>query len=299
MSKLAVIRTNRWTEDCDRLHAALHPVFGDDIVTVFHNPPEDAQAPCEIVPIGDDWVTGAGLFPIHDWGWRCGDYALYRAREAKPGYDFYWMIEPDVAFSADPAGFFALFEDRGEDALGAWYGPPKKADFRYARGIKGHDPMQAIFPLTRFSGRALDWLFKQRVEYGRSNVKPRIFANDELFCFSYVNGNPKLTAGSLTEIAPQHFRPDGFRTNPDILRDVAESSGYYAGQVLHPVRGREAFKTELTKMLVHSFRFLDHMAPSVAQLSPEELEQIIDGATRGMRARIDQSTRPHRRGKGA
>ncbi len=53
-------------------------------------------------------LDAMGLYAHPEYGWRCGDYCHYVVRAARPAYDAYWLIEPDVLIHEDDAGgFFA------------------------------------------------------------------------------------------------------------------------------------------------------------------------------------------------
>ena len=73
MRTIAAIRTHHWGEDAERVYGQLHPVFGDDLVAVFHNRAPGFQPPLPVVDLNDAWVAGHGLRHVPDYGWRCGD----------------------------------------------------------------------------------------------------------------------------------------------------------------------------------------------------------------------------------
>lgn len=275
MTTLAAIRTHQWGEDQERVLASLRPVFGDDIVVVFHNRPEGVLPPVEVVDINDDWLAENGLRHLDDWGWRCGDYFYYALRQARPAYDYYWLIEPDVYFGGPAKGFFRPFEAVTVDALG--YKLAAEQDSRFIRSLKGVDPHRAIFALTRFSGRALDMLFRRRQEFGAQKIRPRIYANDEAFCFSYVQADPGMTSGRLEDIVPDWFDGAQFSTNPDMLVDVLAADPEASGKVFHPALSRIKFKRELSKRIAHGrSRVLKKMSASLQELSDDDVREIAE-----------------------
>ena len=71
---IAAIRTHKWDEATEALANRLRPVFGDNLVVVFHNRSADVTPPIPVVDINDDSVKAMALDPVSDWGWRCGDY---------------------------------------------------------------------------------------------------------------------------------------------------------------------------------------------------------------------------------
>lgn len=255
----------------------LRQAFGDDVAVVFHNRPDEVSPPVDTIDLNADWAKAQGLRLTRDWGWRCGDYFYYALREAKPGYDHYWLVEPDLLFTGDPTPFFAGFADDNSDLLGV---DPEMVDpsHPFAEGLGGLALWRSIFALTRFSGRALDRLLPLRRENGKVEVGPRIFANDELFAFSHVAADPDLRMGSLSECAPDWFRGGRVATDPDLLIDALEGDPALVNKIFHPVRGKEAFKDGVAARLSSRLGYLQKMGASWAHLNDQDLQDIADTA---------------------
>jgi hypothetical protein len=215
------IRTNKWTVNEQRVFDAISPFWGDDIKVVFHNRSDDFQPPCGVVDINDSLIEKMQLRVVHDWGWRCGDYAYYALRQAYPDYDYYWLIEPDVFVSGDAFAFFSLFKTEQADVIGLDVETfdPKH---RFATHVGNATPMRAIFALTRFIGPAIDFAYKRRVNYSSKPVPSYNYANDELFMFSHTLTNSMFNLGQFREIAPTWFADVQFDTNPDLIVDLVE-----------------------------------------------------------------------------
>ncbi len=272
MRILAAIRTNRWTEEEERLLARLTEAFGTDVVAVFHNRPADVTPPVPVIDINDAWLQSAGMAHVSDWGWRCGDYFYYALRQARPDFDAYWLIEPDVHFTSDPSAFFAAFADDGTDALGYGLGPFAR-DIRFTRGMPGIAHHRAIFAMTRFSGRALDRLFALRQKMAGERITPRDYPNDEIFTFSHVVADPDLTTGRLEARCPGWFDGAQFATDPDLLHDLLVPSAT-PGRVFHPVRSRAAFVRALAKRITGNVSIVARMRFQVAALTDTEAEAV-------------------------
>jgi hypothetical protein len=282
MTAVAAIRTHRWGEDEERLLAALRPVFGNDLAVVFHKRPGDLHPPVRTIDLTPAWVVANGLRIVWDWGWRCGDYACYALRAALPGYRHYWLIEPDLHFTAPPAPFFDAFARVETDVLGYRIGP-FPASNRFAVDLRGVAPHRAIFALTRLSGRALDRLLPVRQSYARSQVRPVHYANDEVFVFSHAMADPDLSVGNLEEVAPSWFDGAVIETNPDMLLDLVEADAAGRGRVCHPVRGRSGFVVAVAERLTANQGFLGTLQPSLARLDDAEIDAIaarVAGDTR-------------------
>lgn len=276
---LAVIRTHRWDEDAARLCAQLQPVFGDDLAVVFHNRPDGVVPPVPVADINDDWLLSHGLRVVKDWGWRCGDYFHYRARAAFPGYDRYWLIEPDVFFTGPLDDFFVAASSLPQDVLGVQLSRVKMLH-RFGRGMPADLPLfRSIFALTRFSGKAVDHLFALRRAYSQGKVAQRFFANDEIFCFSTAMADDSLSCESLSSALPQWIDPRSLATDPDILLELLQ--GHPRHGVFHPVRGRAGFMHAVAARIAQNTHFVAEIKPSLACLTDAELEVIAaDAAVR-------------------
>jgi len=297
MTAVIAIRTNQWGEEQERLLARLAPVFGDRVRVVFHNRPEGLSLPLRAIDLDEAWVQANGLQLVPDWGWRCGDYFYYRLREAEPDYHYYWLIEPDVCFTSDPAGFFAAFERATEDALGYQPGP-FLADNRFARGLGTLKPQRAVFAMTRFSARALDRLFVLRKALSQNGIARRFYPNDELFSFSNVMADPDLTCGGLEAYAADWFEGSQFATDPDLLFERVMRT-LPAGRVAHPVRNLDGFKRALGRRLGSNTGMLPAIGDTLAELDATDIDDIVHEAAAQLRLALLAARGPRfRRVKG-
>jgi hypothetical protein len=274
---IIAIRTNKWTVNEQRVFDALSDYWGDDIKVVFHNRPDDCDPPCGVVDINDAVIENMQLRVIHDWGWRCGDYAYYALRQAHPDYEYYWLIEPDVFLSGDARAFFSLFEEESADVLGldvAEFDP----NHRFATHVGNAKPMRAIFALTRFSGAAIDFAYKRRVNYASISVPPYNYANDELFMFSHTLSRDEFKLGQFRDIAPTWFADVQFDTNPDLIDALVEQDLKGQNKILHPVVDRMTFARALAKRMVGRTGVLGQNKTELRALSSSELDQLADYA---------------------
>ncbi len=295
MRVLAAIRTNKWTEEEERLLTQLRAGFDGDVVVVFHDRDPQLALPLAAIDVNDDWVLRNRLPLVPDWGWRCGDYFYYALRAAWPDYDAYWLVEPDVHFTGDAKGFFGQFATATEDALGYQLGPFTQ-EIRFTRGLPGMTHYRAIFALTRFSGRALDRLFGLRQAMSASPVGFRDYPNDEVFVFSHVAAMQDLVWGKLEDHAPVWFEGVQFATDPDLLFDLVALESI-PGRVLHPVRSRAAFKRSLGHRLAGTTGILLRMREAIDLLEADEIEEVAQIAADQIRGAITrlQSQREARR----
>jgi hypothetical protein len=273
MRQLAIIRTHRWGEEEERVLAALRPAFGDDVVVAYHNRKRREKLPIPVVDVTAAWAVTHGLRAVPDLGWRCGDYFYHATRQARPEYDFYWMIEPDVAITGDSAAFFARFDDAPEDVVGGGLRPYEE-DNPFIRGMPGVDHWRAIFPVTRFSGRALDHLLPLRIAYGEGTVGNRFFTNDEFFCFSTIMNSPGFSGAPLEKYAADWLEGSNFDTNPTIMLE-ALIADRVTGKLVHPVRSRNDFKRSVAARLAANTGFLRRMRYSLQHLDAQDFEEIV------------------------
>lgn len=296
MRPIIAIRTHRWSEEEERLLAALRGVAGHDLAVVFHNRPAGLALPLDVIDIGEDWLAANGLRAVPDWGWRCGDYFYYALRAARPARPFYWLVEPDVFFHGEANDFFARFAGETADALG--YRPgPYTAIHAFARGLPDLPLHQAVFALTRLSGRAIDRLAELRRAYGRRAVQPRFYTNDELFVFSNIAADPGLTIGALEAAAPDWFDGVTFAPSPDLLAETVAATR--PSRVFHPVLGRASFKRALAARIGAEHAFLRNQRTDIARLDDAEIEDVVAMVAERARAELRfwqaRGARPRRR----
>ena len=103
--------------------------------------------------------------------WHNGDYRFYYFKKFFPDYDYYWLMEYDVFCNGENyAGFLDKFKDNRADLIvnefrienknGSWvwtYG----LDWIY----KDVEIYGSLFPVVRLSARAVDFLYKRRLEH--------------------------------------------------------------------------------------------------------------------------------------
>ncbi len=134
-----------------------------------------------------DTLAEMGLLAHPNCGWRCGDYAYYAARAARPDYDFYWMIEPDVMIrTADLNAMFEALNTGTADLLAARFcahGPTTRWGWYKTMCQQYPAVYGCIFPITRLSGRAIDHLYQARrtASVGGSEELFATWPNDEVF----------------------------------------------------------------------------------------------------------------------
>ena len=127
------------------------------------------------------------LFWPRDCGWKCGDYCYYAMHHALSGYDFFWLMEPDVKICAnDSSTFFSEFENKEEDFLATFLGTASSKLFFYPTAkVLEAEPMSCLFPVTRLRTNKVARLYDIRKKISARFIKrelmPREYPNDEIF----------------------------------------------------------------------------------------------------------------------
>lgn len=185
----------------------------------------------------------------HRLGWLCGDYPYYILRQ-QVSADYYWLIEPDVRFTYDDSGgFFGKFSGVFADFMA--YGFRKKSkDWPWYRRVEMLSPQVygCAFPVTRLSGRAIDFLLSERQKL--RDLDPDSYPNDESFVSTVLMG-----AGFSCEPL-ERYSPDSFANFsvhhayywPEAARSLPR------GLVVHSALDRENFYEKFGRMLSVNFR---------------------------------------------
>lgn len=303
MKCLAVIRTHVWDEACNRLYKRLRFALKRSVVVVFHNRPEGIVPPVPFMDMRDDWPQSQGIFAPADWGWRCGDYSLYAARQTWPDYDHYWLIEPDVHFTSYPGDFFEAFNNAHEDLLG-YEAEVYTDNMRFIKHLPEGDVMRSTFALTRMSGRAIDYLFGLRQIASKETAEERFWPNDEFFCWTHIARTEGYSFGRLEDYAPNWLEGTAILPGPDLLLDAVNDQ-LPEGRVVHPVRDRTSYLRALARRAVGSAGFLDRNRAMMGYFSQKEIDDHVAevaqlyrtdliGAASSRAARMEQSNRRQR-----
>ncbi len=224
--------------------------------------PLEKPANLKQVSLTQDLFASMRLYSTPDVGWRCGDYALYAARLAVPDAGYFWMIEPDVRISQEDLGrFFQHFgEHRSYDMLAPYYGDagPEYKWTAMIAPFSAH-PKKCMFPIVRFSARALDYLllrrrilsqvfWNERYRDGRLRSL-EIWPNDEVFTATMIQEGG-FQAADLNSTGTQFYDEQTFSyAFPISLQRFA--SRPMDGRVYHPVLASDAFLRKTRSMLEH------------------------------------------------
>jgi hypothetical protein len=257
---LIIIRTHR----ADDASLAAYDLFAKiaDCETVFcvdeRSGPVDMGGRAKVA-FDDVTLAAMGLYAHPMSGYRCGDYCYYIARQAQPGHDFYWLIEPDVRINAaDPGRFLAQFDACPADLLAAQYGP-RTAIWGWSRTILplGVAPQGCLYPITRLSGRAIDHLLAMR---RRHSADPAVaernaWPNDEAFTASF------LTDGDFHCADLNHDGITCYTAQTLAVTAVVDYARVQAappdGLIYHPVRDFDLWLAQADKRIAEKIGSVD------------------------------------------
>lgn len=245
-SCLAIIRTHEYGPAERELAAYLERYFGADMRFVFNlraGQPENVPDP--FLTIGDQDVTRLGLFVHPAWGWRCGDYTLYRAREVLPGNRYYLMIEPDVRLTyADPAELFDRLAASDADLLAFHVRQlPREGDYTRNLLPAWRDVWSCELPVARVSQRLVDMALRARQEMtgaycGTARVH---WPNDELTLASTARAAGLKMADLRDFLGAEAFDGSFGNKYRRVFHREEVVRGGKPGHIYHPVYPHDRF----------------------------------------------------------
>ncbi len=248
-STCLVLRTHRFG---GREQAFLHQLQQDTgfqiaVAADETNGPVDCGA-IRKISVTRATIESLGLYCPADFGWRCGDYALYLARQALPSVSHFWIIEPDVrAATADYGGIFSAFDGVPQVDLITPDLKPSGVDHFWHPTMRQRtrNVYQCCFALSRFSARALDLCRAER-QRDRTNPWARLmWPNDESFTASVIIA-AGLEARDLNSFGRTLYTPEtfGFFT---VRRGETFDATAEPGLIYHPVLWGQDYERKVVK----------------------------------------------------
>lgn len=184
------------------------------------------------------------LFFPKDVGWRCGDYCYYAMDSVLAGYDFYWLVEPDLKFcNEQPARFFDEFNNVEYDFLAPYLSvASEKLDFYPTAKVLEAPPMSCLFPITRVRVSSVRQLYEIRKKVSQKfingTVEPTLYPNDEIFVCT-VSKRINLRIGALDKFSSFDFSL--FRSNKENVYLREDIKDLKANFLIHPVLNKRMF----------------------------------------------------------
>lgn len=193
--------------------------------------------------VSDDFIKEYNLKKFYNVMWQAGDYFYYAARKNLPNFDYYWLIDDDVFFNIDFSKFILKSEKISCDLLGMEIGPRKPNWWWYSsmEHLYGDKVFGMLYPLSRLSGKAIDFLLEKRSnyisscsesDYSSNNHALQKHANDEAFTATTLLNN-NFSYESLY----QNFKYElsGFFSTERPILEIEKNLNHTKGKILHPV----------------------------------------------------------------
>ncbi|TNG98675.1 hypothetical protein FHQ28_06925, partial [Pasteurellaceae bacterium USgator11] len=210
-------------------------------------------------------------------GWLCGDYFYYVFSENVIA-DYYWLIEPDVAFTFDNlSDFFAKFQTATQDAvLYNFAKAPESWAWTARAKVIHNDVYQAFFPLSRLSFRAISACKSERQKitdyFHKNNLNLSQYPNDESLVVTAVLKH-KLSVEPLNKFWPDSFKYFSYRNA--ILGDNGKNI-LPVNQVIHPFRQPE-YLGGLLSQVISPIPLTESMLDFIhrSTLGKEDIDRIL------------------------
>ncbi len=174
--------------------------------------------------------------------WYNSDYRFYYIRQYFPDYEYYWQFEYDIYCNGDSyQSFFDKYSNRTEDALllefrteihnGPWYWS-NNIDWIY----KDIDIYHSFFPIVKLTGKAIDFLYQQRLKYKalyHSINKKQTNKNDSswIYCECFVPTELVNNAFSVYGMTENNITLNEIDLTTDRLFENPDNKLY------HPIKG--------------------------------------------------------------
>lgn len=251
LKQVAFLRTNRFDAQAEAQVEALSRARDLDVVVCA----DERQGPVDTggwpkISLTAESIERLGLYHHERAGRHCGDYFLYHVLEARPGRDFYWMVEPDLLIDfLDPSDFFSLFADARHDLIAPNFGAKQTSWVWHAAMAQGaEDVFGAWIQVVRLSGRAVRALHEARAAASATagDKTGRAWPNDESFvATSLMRLGFECADVNAFSSAPL-YRRETYRTgNPLLLDDCLQRRG--SRELYHPVVPRDIYLDKLRK----------------------------------------------------
>lgn len=271
-----LLRTNNFDTAAKSLARCLSSFLDAPITIVC----DESNGPIEVNDFGKISLTpeslhklGIGKLP-DNWGWFCGDFCYYAAKEEMSGYEYYCLIESDVFFSDSAAkAFKSILDDNDAEVLAAQLGPrPKKP--KHSKGLdllELNSSWGCIFPVSRVHSSVIPKMMELRIS--NENAPRGYLLNDEaiLAGATYKNG---FSYEDLSKKYPSMFHEFSFFTNPPYLYEGLMKSAADL-RVFHPV---VPFETVIKRILYSEKRYTRFRLRKVLEHASEEMIGEINRA---------------------
>ncbi|WP_232364898.1 hypothetical protein [Campylobacter aviculae] len=171
--------------------------------------------------------------------WLCIDYLAYIGRLLFKNYDFYWSIDYDCFFNGkNYKPFFDFYSHKLEDLIVSHFRKEKQGNSWYwlanSDWVYPDDCLWygSRFGITRYSGKLLDCLYKERVRHREVFLKSKKIKKRWLICEFFVASETIKNGFSA-----YNFSQDGHKI---LLQEIDLNSNRifteYDNKMYHPIK---------------------------------------------------------------
>ena len=278
MNELIVLRTNYVDSDVLALLETLHMQSGREIAIAVDDRKGRISTPPAFkrLPVNPGSI---GVLDHPDYGWRCGDYALYSALLAFPQFERIWLIEPDVRIhSGDIRSFFdGTGESVHAEFITAHYAEasPEWMWYSTMRPFAG-----AIFTcmmqLCCVSRRAAMLLWEERKQltahFLSKHLPPDSWPNDEAFVAAILKENHFMVA-TFAKHAPSFEIDRTFTFTKPTSKKWLDTIPYN-NRIYHPVVTGRRFKDRIDAYVSDRLKIIGKSAQTDQTIRQDFEEQI-------------------------
>ena len=174
-----------------------------------------------------------------------GDYRFYYFKKFFPNYDYYWMFDYDVFCNSETyAGFLEKFKHNHADLIINGFGRAEQKAGNYIEGINWlyndlEKVYKGVFAVVRLSARAIDFLYKRRLEHKETFQSLNDKDNHWILCEVFVP-TELFNSGFICE----NLNEDRVRFLPQIYLNDERFFLKPDNHLYHPVK---SVKAEISK----------------------------------------------------
>ncbi|WP_241569809.1 hypothetical protein [Rosenbergiella collisarenosi] len=227
--------------------------------------------------VGRDYLSDHQLYAVKHTGWQCGDYIAYAARDLLPEYDYYWIMDDDIAINMPLDVFIRRTAELTQECLACEFSPRDESWmwFSSVANLLSQEVYGMLYCLVRLSGSAIDQMKAHRSKMLPQGAGRLDYPNDEAFTGTLLM-HLGVSCADLKKVLPELFQPYFTLTRPVLLAELAAE--HTQGKVLHPIcdttRCWQKIATRVKQQQFSSLR--DRLYTCYLNLPEDILDQYFD-----------------------
>lgn len=282
-SYVAAFRAYRWNADIASLAERFFSNCTDArrVVLLNEEHGEIDVGPWEKVAHGKDFdELGLPERPVGRSPWHNSDYVFAFLGRRLPDYDYYLIVESDIAFNVTGDSVVRYAVRKGADAVLHHITPVHPEWLHYEAATVQPDPLRSFVFASLFSKRALESLLSARLTLARH---PEFAVRPWPICESFIPtalrdaGLQMAELSGVCDTTRLRYRPFLSLRDPHVTRP---------GTVAHPVLGTG----DLVRSLLYDQPAFDYFRPGSTMhgfLSAEPLDVVAPALIEGFIRQLD------------